>query len=127
MHPNMTRGDQYDGELFVGQAVHCAITADAPAIKRIYDAACQQWGRERVDADHTRIWDPRCIWGMKGILPFGGLVSMNLSEVLWVAESVCGLVQTPRPVKASRPPRARSARFQPQENMNGKVQCSIPH
>ncbi len=84
-----------------------AIIADASAIQKLYDAACQQLGQAKVDADHTRIWDLRCIWGVKGILPFGALVSTNLSEVLWVAESVCGLAQTPRPAKPGRSPCAR--------------------
>jgi len=60
-------------------------------VQRIYEAACEQWGKAKVDADHTRIWDLRCIWGMKRILPFGALMSQNLSEVLWVAEEVCGI------------------------------------
>lgn len=78
------------------------IAIDAIAVKRIYDAACEQWGQEKVDAEHTRIWDLRCIWGVKNILPFGALACKNLSEVLWVAENVCGLVQTPRQPKAKK-------------------------
>lgn len=76
------------------------ITADAVAIRRIYDAACTQWGQDKVDADHTRIWDLRCIWGIKNILPFGALACKNLGEVLWVAENVCKLAQTPRQPKS---------------------------
>lgn len=85
----------------ISQKRQRAITEDATAIRSFYQAACQQWGQVAVDADHTRIWDLRCIWGMKHILPFGALVCTNLSEVLWVAEQVCGLVQTPRSPKAS--------------------------
>jgi hypothetical protein len=76
----------------ISQKRQRAIAADAPAIQRLYTAACQQWGQAAVDADHTRIWDLRCVWGMQRILPFGSLVSTNLGEVLWVAEHVLGLV-----------------------------------
>ena len=78
------------------------IITDASAVLRIYEAACREWGQEKVDTDHTRIWDLRCIWGIKGILPFGALESTNISEVLWVAETVCGLVQTPRQLRQRR-------------------------
>jgi hypothetical protein len=67
------------------------ISADAHHVRLLYDAACREWGMDKVDADHTRIWDLRCIWGMKRKLPFGALVSTNLSEVLWVAENVCDI------------------------------------
>ena len=69
------------------------LTADGPQVNQIYEAACQQWGTEAVAADPTRIWDLRCIWGMKNVIPFGSLVSGNLAEVLWVAENVCGVIQ----------------------------------
>ena len=59
-------------------------------------------GQEKVDADHTRLWDLRCIWGMKGVLPFGSTVSVNLGELLYVAETVCGYVQTPWIPKTKR-------------------------
>lgn len=76
------------------------ISVDRDAIQRLYEAACSQWGQAAVDADHTRIWDLRCIWGMKRILPFGALFSDNLSEVLWVAEEVCGIGRPPSSVGA---------------------------
>ncbi len=83
----------------ISQKRQKVITSDAATIRRIYDAACQQWGQDKVDADHTCIWDLRCIWGMHRVLPFGAIECHNLGEVLWVVENVCGLVQTPRKVK----------------------------
>jgi len=67
------------------------LEADTHAVQTLIDAAYQQWGKEAVEKDHTRIWDLRCIWGMKRILPFNALVAQNISEILWVAESLCGL------------------------------------
>ena len=67
------------------------ISQDQHTIQRLYDHACQQWGVDKVQTDLTRIWDLRCIWGMKRVLPFGSMSCRNLGEVLWVARNVCGL------------------------------------
>lgn len=75
---------------------------DAPAVRLLYNAACTRFGKDKVDADHTRLWDLRCAWGMQRIIPFGSMVSTSLSDLLWVAEQVCGYVQTPWIPKAKR-------------------------
>ena len=67
------------------------ISKDADIVKALYKEACKRWGVDAVQKDMTRIWDLRCMWGMQNILPFGRMVSRNLSEVLWVAENVCDL------------------------------------
>ena len=86
----------------ISQKRQAELVDDAFIVRKLYAHACEQWGQEKVDADHTRLWDLRCIWGMKGILPFGSTVSKNLGEVLYVAETVCGYVQTPWEPKAKR-------------------------
>jgi len=79
------------------------LVADIRTINFIYSHACEVWGKEKVDQDLTRIWDMRCIMGMHNQIPFcGGLVSKNMGEVLWVAEELCYIRQTPRPVKGKR-------------------------
>jgi hypothetical protein len=65
--------------------------ADGDTVELIYDHACKRWGKAKVDADLTRIWDMRCIMGMHRQIPFGSMVSTNLAEVLWVAKHVCQL------------------------------------
>jgi hypothetical protein len=79
------------------------LVEDAPTVRLLYNAACDRFGKDKVDADHTRLWDLRCMWGISGRIPFGAMVSTSLSELLWVAEQVCGYVQTPRTPKAKRP------------------------
>lgn len=60
-------------------------------VMRLYNGAIDRWGKEAVDKDLTRLWDLRCIWGMHRILPFGNTAFTSLDELLWVAESLCGL------------------------------------
>jgi len=64
---------------------------DEHDVFRLYENACIQWGKEKVDKDHTRIWDLRCMYGMRNIIPFGSMVSKSLSDVLWVAENICDI------------------------------------
>lgn len=75
----------------IGKRRQAVIAQDEPIVWRIYEAACAQLGAAEVHRDLTRIWDQRCAWGIKGIVPFGSMHSQNMSEVLWVAESVCGI------------------------------------
>ena len=63
---------------------------DADCVAKLYEGACQRWGKDEVDKDLTRLWDLRCIQGMMKQLPFGSTRFHTLGEMLWVAEEVCG-------------------------------------
>ena len=65
--------------------------ADGPTVDAIYSYACERWGKAKVDADLTHIWDMRCIMGIHRQIPFDSMVSKNIGEVLWVAKHVCQL------------------------------------
>lgn len=71
------------------------LVADIPKVQEIVDAAYALWGRDAVSRDPTRIWDLRVMWALKGLLPFGALRAANLGEVLWIAETHCGVDRIP--------------------------------
>jgi len=81
------------------------LVQDKAIVQRLYEGACGRWGEETVQKDLTRIWDLRCTWGIQNVLPFDGMVSRNLSEVLWVAENVCNIQHLPtsRPARPAKP------------------------
>ena len=55
-------------------------------VRVLYQAACERFGAEKVQKDHTCVWDLRCMWGMSRRLPFGATAFTNLSELLWLLE-----------------------------------------
>lgn len=59
-------------------------------VRALYKGAVERFGQEETDRDLTRIWDWRCILGIRRVLPFGSLPFTTMRELLWIAENVCG-------------------------------------
>lgn len=62
---------------------------DENTVRKLYENACNRWGKEEVNKDLTRLWDLRCIWGMQRMLPFTSTNFKDLGEMLWIAREVC--------------------------------------
>ena len=75
---------------------------DEHYVRGLHKAAIAYFGEERVKYNLTTLWDVRCMWGIKGILPFGAMESKSLGDVLYVAREVCGFTQEPRPTKTKK-------------------------
>lgn len=69
------------------------LEADQEIVEYLYRKSCEQVGKAKVDRDLTHLWDLRCRLGISGKLPFGvgAMQCVNLEELLWVAQEVCGL------------------------------------
>jgi aminoglycoside/choline kinase family phosphotransferase len=67
-----------------------ALMVSRADVESLYQGAVNHWGEEKVKKDLTRLWDLRCIWGMKNVMPFGSTEFKNLSEMLYVARELCG-------------------------------------
>ena len=63
---------------------------DINIVRILYEAACKQFGAEKVHKDLTTLWDVRCMWGMKRILPFGHTEVTSLGELLFIAKELLG-------------------------------------
>ncbi len=67
------------------------LKADVSVVQRLYKAAVEQFGKDKVEKDLSRLWDLRCIWGMQNKIPFkGGTVHKNIGELFYVARELCG-------------------------------------
>jgi len=63
---------------------------DSLVATKLYQAV--RWPKDELSGrkprDLTRVWDLRCIWGMKGILPFNTTCFKNLGELLWLTREL---------------------------------------
>lgn len=67
------------------------LARDYDVVMSLYQHACDEFGKAATDKDLTRVWDLRCMWGMKRILPFGSTTFTSLGELWYVMTDVCGL------------------------------------